>query len=206
MTDFHEIWFFRIFQNLAPKKIKFHENLTRISKYFTWRIFMKFDFSGFFKIWPPKKSNLMKIWQELVSTLHEDLCTFMIITRSILLWIRNVSDVNSRREKSKTHVSCSLIFFPPQKSCAVYKIMWKHIVQPDRLHMSYAAGEIRFACWTAKSRIPTHAHNSCKRPTWRTIPFFIYIYFNSLHVSSAPVLIIRRISCINMTSAICHCM
>jgi hypothetical protein len=33
---------------------------------------------------------------------------------------------------------------------------------------------------------------------------FLYISFNSLHVSSNPVLIIRRISCINKTSGICH--
>jgi len=32
--------------------------------------------------------------------------------------------------------------------------------------------------------------------------FFIYIYSNSLHVSSIPVLIIGRINCINTTSAI----
>jgi len=34
--------------------------------------------------------------------------------------------------------------------------------------------------------------------------FFVYIYSNSLHVSSTPVLIIRRINCINMISGICH--
>jgi hypothetical protein len=36
--------------------------------------------------------------------------------------------------------------------------------------------------------------------------FFRIIYFNSLHVSSTPVLIIRRISCINTTSGIWHSM
>jgi hypothetical protein len=36
--------------------------------------------------------------------------------------------------------------------------------------------------------------------------FFVYVYFSSLHVSSTPVLIIRRISCINTTSGICHSM
>jgi len=41
-----------------------------------------------------------------------------------------------------------------------------------------------------------------KWPTWRSS--FLYIYFNSLHVSSNPVLIIRRINCINTTSGICH--
>ena len=33
---------------------------------------------------------------------------------------------------------------------------------------------------------------------------FICIYFNSLHVPSNLVLIIRRINCINTTSGICH--
>jgi hypothetical protein len=33
---------------------------------------------------------------------------------------------------------------------------------------------------------------------------FIYIYFDSLHVSSNLVLIIRRVNCINTTSDICH--
>ena len=40
-----------------------------------------------------------------------------------------------------------------------------------------------------------------KWPTWHTI---LYIYFNSLNVSSNPVLIIRRINCINTVSGICH--
>jgi len=34
--------------------------------------------------------------------------------------------------------------------------------------------------------------------------FFVYIYSNSLHVSSIPVFIIRRINCINTTSGICQ--
>jgi hypothetical protein len=34
--------------------------------------------------------------------------------------------------------------------------------------------------------------------------YFLCIYFNSLHVSSNLVLIIRRINCINTTSGICH--
>jgi len=36
--------------------------------------------------------------------------------------------------------------------------------------------------------------------------FFIYIYSNSVHVSSTTVLIIRRINCVDTTSGICHCM
>ena len=36
--------------------------------------------------------------------------------------------------------------------------------------------------------------------------FLVYICFNSLHVSSTHVLIIRRINFINTTSDICHSM
>ena len=36
--------------------------------------------------------------------------------------------------------------------------------------------------------------------------FFIFVYFNSLHVSGNQVLIIRRVNCINTTSGVCHCM
>ena len=36
--------------------------------------------------------------------------------------------------------------------------------------------------------------------------FFVYVYFNSLHVSSIQVLIIRRFSCINTIYGICHSM
>jgi len=34
--------------------------------------------------------------------------------------------------------------------------------------------------------------------------FFLCVYFNSVHVSSNLVLIIRRINCISTTSGICH--
>jgi len=34
--------------------------------------------------------------------------------------------------------------------------------------------------------------------------FFVYVYFNSLHVSSIQVFIIRRFNFINMISGICH--
>ena len=34
--------------------------------------------------------------------------------------------------------------------------------------------------------------------------FSAYVYYNLLHVSGSHVLIIRGVSCINMTSGICH--
>ena len=34
--------------------------------------------------------------------------------------------------------------------------------------------------------------------------FSVYVYFDTLHVSSSHVLIIKRLNCINTTSGICH--
>jgi len=38
-------------------------------------------------------------------------------------------------EKIKTHILCSVTFFPPE-NLAVDEIMWKSIVQPDRPQMT----------------------------------------------------------------------
>jgi hypothetical protein len=46
-------------------------------------------------------------------------------------------------------------------------------------------------------------YNSCKWPTWRII-LLLYVYFNSQHVSSNLVFIVRWINCINTTSDMCH--
>jgi hypothetical protein len=61
-------------------------------------------------------------------TLHEDQYTFMNISHPILLRMRNISD--KFVEKIKTHILLSVAF--PFENRALYKIMWKNIVQPDR--------------------------------------------------------------------------
>jgi len=47
---------------------------------------------------------------KITGTFHENLCTFMIISRSILLRMRNVSDIFT--EIIKIHVLCSITFLP----------------------------------------------------------------------------------------------
>jgi len=47
-------------------------------------------------------------------TLHENLCKFVIIFRSILVTMRSVSDKVCR--EIKTRILCSIIFFP--ENCA----------------------------------------------------------------------------------------
>ena len=56
-------------------------------------------------------------------------CTFLIISRSIILRPRNVSD--KFVQKIKAHILCSVTFFPSENR-TVYETMWKNIAQPDR--------------------------------------------------------------------------
>jgi len=57
----------------------------------------------------------------MTGNLHEDLCKFMIISRAVLLRMRNISD--------KTHFVCKNIF----PKVVPFKRYWgKNTVQPDR--------------------------------------------------------------------------
>ena len=70
----------------------------------------------------------------------------MIISRSVLTTMRNVSD--KIVQKVKTHILCSNpTFF--YKNCAVYEIMWKNIIELDRPRR--AIWRMRIACDLAKA-------------------------------------------------------
>jgi len=89
---------------------------------FSWNLV----FYDFFEMIPRKLKfhwNLTRI----TVTLHEDLCTFMMINRWILFRKRNFE--TKFVEKIKTHVLCSLMFSLHR---AVYETMRKNIVEPDK--------------------------------------------------------------------------
>ena len=66
-------------------------------------------------------------------TLHEDQYTFFIISPSVLLRMRNVSDKICGENHNKLFISNNIFFF---ENRAVYNILWKHIVHPDRTQMT----------------------------------------------------------------------
>jgi len=74
-----------------------------------------------------------------------DKYTFLIISRSVLLRMRNVSD--KVVEKIQTHILCSVTFF--KKNRVVYEIMWKYIVQADTAQMTI--WRMRTVCWIRKA-------------------------------------------------------
>ena len=61
------------------------------------------------------------------STIHEDLCAFVTISRRILLRIRNALE-KSCKENQSTHFMFSNFFI---ENRAFYEIMWKNMVEPD---------------------------------------------------------------------------
>ena len=49
-------------------------------------------------------------------------------------------------EKSKTHILCSITFL---RNCAVYEVMWKHILERGRPQV--AIWHMRIVCWMPKN-------------------------------------------------------
>ena len=56
---------------------------------------------------------------KITGTVYEDVCTFMTISRKIILKIRNISDRS--RENQNTHFTLNKLF---SQNRAVYEIMW----------------------------------------------------------------------------------
>jgi hypothetical protein len=63
-----------------------------------------------------------------MGTLHEDLGTFITVSRRILLRMTNVSEKNCREIQNTNFILIN--FFP--KNLDVYEIMLKSKVEPDR--------------------------------------------------------------------------
>jgi hypothetical protein len=69
----------------------------------------------------------------MTGTLHDELFAFMI-SRLILLIMRNISDRVFRQNKKKTHFVLKNI--PPPETRAVYEIMWENMVERGRPQMT----------------------------------------------------------------------
>ena len=57
-----------------------------------------------------------------------DLCNYVIVSRSVLFRMKNVSDKICRENKN-THFMLSI---PPPPKIVGYEIMWENRLQPDR--------------------------------------------------------------------------
>ena len=92
---------------------------------------MKLDIWAFFENLSRKfkfHENLTRI----TGTVHEDVCTFMIISHSVPLRMRNVSEKGV--ENINIWILSSIIFSP--ENSTLYEIMWKNKVEPGRPQMT----------------------------------------------------------------------
>jgi len=76
---------------------------------------------------------------------NEDQNTLLIISRSILLTMRNVSDKRCTENQNTFYIQESFFL----ESRAVYEIMWKNIVQPDTPRMKIR--RMHITCWMLKA-------------------------------------------------------
>jgi hypothetical protein len=87
----------------------------------------------------------------VTGTLHEYQYTFLFISCSVLLIMRNVSDKRFT-ENRITHFMFTHVFF---ENLVVYEIMWeKNIVERDRPQLTMC--RVRIACWITKA---TNTHS-----------------------------------------------
>jgi hypothetical protein len=101
-----------------------------------WTDFYEMWYMSFFSKMCRKNSSATG----LTGTLREDVFTFMTISRSVLLRMRNVLN-KSCRENQNTHFMFSIFF---SENRAVYEIMSKNMVEPERPQTVW---RMRVACW-----------------------------------------------------------
>jgi len=90
-------------------------------------IFMIPEFWRFFESLS-RKSKFHYNVTSITGTLHEHFCTFMTISQFFLEWEMFQTKVV---EEIKTDIVFSIFFFFSENR-AVYEIMWKKMVEPDR--------------------------------------------------------------------------
>jgi hypothetical protein len=152
------------------------------------RILINFD------IWVVFRKSVEKIQVSLKSdknngTLHEDLCTFMIISCWILLRMRNVSD-KSYRENQNTHFMFNKF---SRKSCRLWDNVEKYGTARQATDDNIIR-RMRFACWITKAT-DTHSEYvtliAFPRQEWLRERVSIYI-------------IVGYIACLVLSSAKCR--
>ena len=111
----------------------------------------------------PEKNN---------GTLHEAKYTFLIIFRSVLLRMKNVSDESCREIRSTHFVFSNFL----KTKRAFYEIMWINIVEPGRPQM--AVWHMHIARWIPKS---TNTHSE----------YVIFIAFSLQQLLQERALILR---------------
>ena len=143
-------WLRDVCLSVCPSAWNNSAHITQIFKTFGIWVFFENMLRKFKFVW-----NLRRI----TGTLHEGQFALMIISP----WFvrrRNVSEKSCRRNRNT--ILCSVTFF--SENCPVYVIMWKTMVESDRLQMTIwrlrfpepgrsqmTVWRLRFPCWVTKA-------------------------------------------------------
>jgi hypothetical protein len=76
--------------------------------------------------------------QKKPGTLHEDVRTFIIISRWMLIKMRNISDESSRQSQNTLRILSNFL----SENRAFYELMWKDMVEPDRRQRTIQYGAL----------------------------------------------------------------
>ena len=102
------------------------ETAQLLLKWFPWNLIFIFFENA------PKQLQLIYIWQTVTATLYEDLWTFVIISGSGVLRMRNISEQICRGNKKKP---CLILSNSFSESRAVDEALWKSMLESDRPQM-----------------------------------------------------------------------
>ena len=120
----------------------------------------------------------------ITGTFHDDQYTFLIITLSLLLRMRNVSGIRCRVNQNTLFVFSNFSL----KSCFL-RDMWKNIVERGRSQMTIR--RMRISCWIPKAAnthseyvtLLFHCNNGCKNaPRNYVIRTFAYLVKDYLYL------------------------
>jgi hypothetical protein len=112
----------------------------------------------------------------------------MIISRSVLLRIRNVSD--RVVEKIKTHILCSITYF--RKSCRLWDNVEKYGTARQTTDDNIIR-RMRFACWITKATdTHTHTHTHTQNMKYSTYCFSMATMVTRTRLN---VTFIRNVTC-----------
>ena len=131
-----------------------------------------------------ENSRLIKIWQEYqVLYMKTGTCTFMGISRRILLRMRNVSDKSCRENQKKLCFSATVF----RKSCRFWENEEKCRAARQATDCN-TIWRVRFACWITKTT-DTHTHRIRNFYCFTTVKMVMRTRLNVTFIFILPVLL-----------------
>jgi hypothetical protein len=128
-----------------------------------------------------ENSSFIKIWQEQWVLYIKDQYKYMIISSSVILRVRNISD-KCCRENPNTHFTF-INFFVENR--VVYEIMWTNVVEPNKPQM--AIWRMRIACWIPRLqhilRKVTQCFSTAKMVARTLLTAALYVHYLSLIIA-----------------------